>query len=507
VRSRQRSRPRRHPALDRARLARATVAVVAMTGLAPGAAGGQEIRFTPRAQEPLERRMVEFLRRDAYVVWTADSVLAAGDTVAADLLVLDAEARIAGVVTGDVFVVAGDLFLRPGSRLLGDVVVLGGGYYASGLAEIDGTLAYRPNDLYQVVSRDDGWSIYPVRETPGAVELPGLYGFAFPTYQRVDEWTFAWGVRLQAVRWAWQPSLKLEGRYLTERSKFQGSVAQYWYPTGSLRFGFEYERATRTNETWVRGDVSNTLSYFFVGDDFRNYYEADRAAFVIGGMEGRRWWPTVSLQWEKARSLPAEKQFVLFKTDELIPNPAIDEGETVSLAGELHLRRRGPSRRFDATARVEWADSSVAGDFSFLFGEGRVFWLTPGPGSHEIELFALARGDLSGRLPRQRWTAFGGRATLPTYDLLGFYGPRVVYGQASYLIPIPRLRLALVGPPKVLLRAATGTAWAPGEDPSFELNLMAGLRWSVLEAGVAADPGASGWDPQVYGILRFPGDL
>jgi hypothetical protein len=451
--------------------------------------------------------MFEFLERDAFVVWSADSVLASGDTVAADLLVLGSAARIAGVVTGDVFVVAGDLFLRPGSRLLGDVVVLGGGYYASGLAEVEGGVEYRPNDLYRVVPHDDGWAIYPVRETPSAVDLPGLYGFSFPTYQRVDEWTFAWGIRLQAVRWGWQPSLELEGRFLTERSEFQGSVGQYWFPTGSLRFGFEYERVTRTNETWVRGDVSNTLSYFFVGDDFRNYYQADRAAFVIGGMEGRRWWPTVSVQWEKAQSLPAEQQFVLFKKDELIPNPAIDDGETVSLAAELNVRRRGPSRRLEATARFEWADSSLAGDFSFLFGEGSVYWLTPGPGSHEIELFALARGDLAGSLPRQRWTAFGGRATLPTYDLLGFYGPRVVYGQVSYLIPIPPLRLALVGPPKVLLRAATGTAWAPDDDPSFELNLMAGLRWSVLEAGVAADPGASDWDPRVYGVLRFPGDL
>ncbi len=495
------------PLAGRPRFARWTLAVLGAIALAPTAAAAQEIRFTPRAEEPLERRLSEFLERDAFVVWSADSVLASGDTVAADLLVLGSAARIAGVVTGDVFVVAGDLFLRPGSRLLGDVVVLGGGYYASGLAEVEGGVEYRPNDLYRVLPRSDGWAIYPVREMPSAVELPGLYGFSFPTYQRVDEWTFAWGVRLQAVRWAWQPSLKLEGRYLTERSEFQGSVAQYWYPTGSLRFGLEYERVTRTNETWVRGDVSNTLSYFFVGDDFRNYYQADRAAFVIGGMEGRRWWPTLSVQWEKAASLPAEKQFVLFKKDELIPNPGVDDGETVSLAAEVHLRRRGPSRRLEASARVEWADSSVAGDASFVLGEGRVSWLTPGPGSHEIELFALARGDLSGRLPRQRWTAFGGRATLPTFDLLGFRGPRVLYGQASYLIPIQALRMALIGPPKLLLRAATGTAWEAGEDPSFELNLMAGLRWSVLEAGVAADPGASDWDPGVYGILRFPGDL
>lgn len=499
---------RRRTGRSRRNRERALVAILGLSLLVPGRfALGQEIRFTARAEEPYERRFSEFLRRGAYATWTADTVLAAGDTVPGNLLVLEAATRLAGVVTGDVYVVAGDLFLRPGSRVLGDVVVLGGGYYASGLAAVDGEVAYRPNDLYSVVEREDGWTIYSVRQMPRAVELLGLYGFSFPTYQRVDEWTFEWGLRLRAVRWAWQPTLEVAGRHLTERSELQGTVKQYWHPSGSLRFGFEYERATQTNESWVRGGISNTLSYFFVGDDFRNYYEVDRAAFVIGGVEGRRWWPTLSLQWEKAKSLEAEEQFVLFEDDELIPNPAVDDGETASLIAGLELRSRESVRRLEASVRAEWADSSVAGDFSFLFGEGRVSWLMPGLGTHEVELFALARGDLSGSLPRQRWTAFGGRATLPTFDLLGFHGPRVLYGQASYLIPIPALRVTMVGPPKVLLRAATGTAWGPDEDPDFELNLIAGLRWSVLEAGVAADPGRSGWDPGVYGILRFPGDL
>jgi hypothetical protein len=497
---------RRHgPATRRGRVLPAllTLALLASTP----SAHGQEIRFTARAEAVHERRLADFLRRGEHHTWTVDTVLAAGDTVSGDLLVLRSAARIAGVVTGDVFVVAGDLFLRPGSRILGDVVVLGGGYYASGLAAVDGAMAYRPNDLYSVLARDYGWAIYPAWETPRAVELPGLHGLSFPTYQRVDGWTLEWGARLRAVGWGWQPSLELSGRYLTERSELQGTVGQYWHPSGSVRFGFEYERATRTNETWVRGGVSNTFSFLFVGDDFRNYFDADRAAFVIGGIEGQPWRPTLSVQWEKARSLEAEERFVLFGEDEPIPNPAVDEGETVSLIAGLHARRRGPGTRLEASVRAEWADSSVAGDFSFLLGEGRAFLLLPGLGTHEVELFALARGDLWGSLPRQRWTAFGGRATLPTFELLGFHGPRALYGQATYLVPVHALRVTMIGPPKLLLRAATGTAWGPGQDPELALNLVAGVRWSVLEAGVAADPGTSGWDPKVYGVFRFPGDL
>jgi hypothetical protein len=179
----------------------------------------------------------------------------------------------------------------------------------------------------------------------------------------------------------------------------------------------------------------------------------------------------------------------------------------VSLIAEIGTRRRTSSSRFEGLLRLEAADSSVAGDFSFLLAEARLNWHTPGFASHEFELFGIARGDISGTLPRQRWSAFGGRATLPTFDLLSFYGPRLVYGQASYLIPISALRVVLIGPPRVLLRAATGTTWEEGGSSHFETNLIAGVRWSVLEAGVAFDPGGSDPSSRFYAILRFPGDL
>ncbi len=468
----------------------------------------QEVRFTPSADNPAERRLATFIDQGEYTVLAGDTVLQAGQaTIDGSLLVLNAAVRVATTVSGSVYVVDGDLFLRPGARIEGDVVVLGGGYYASSLADVVGEVIYRPNDLYTVLDRDDGWTIFPVREVPKAVELHGLYGFGFPFYQRVDALTLRWGATLRATGWAWQPSLEGEARFLTEEGDFQGTLKQYWYPTGSLRFGFEGERVTRTNEDWMRGDISNSLSFFFVGDDFRNYYGADRAAFVVRGSETAAWWPALSVQWEDATSKEAQSQFVLFGSDESEPNPSIDEGEIVSLIAEIGTRHRSAGSRFEGILRLEAADSSVAGDFSFLFGEAQVHWLTPGFGAHEVELFGIARGDISGTLPRQRWSAFGGRATLPTFDLLSFYGSRLVYGQASYLIPIPALRVAMIGPPKVLLRAATGSAWEPGGSAHFETNLIAGMRWSVLEAGLAVDPGGSDPTSRFYAILRFPGDL
>lgn len=467
----------------------------------------QQIEFTPRADRPVERRLDDFIEARRYQLITADSVLRDTASPVGNLLVLDAALRVATPVSGTVFVVDGDLFLRPGARIDGDVVVLGGGFYASELAEVSGEVTYLPNELYTVVATDVGWRIYPVREEPKAVQLHGLYGFGFPYYQRVDAVTLRWGATLRATGWAWQPSLEGELRFRTEQGEFEGTLRQYWYPSGFFQFGIEAERVTRTNEDWIRGDISNSLSYFFVGDDFRNYYGADRAAFVMRGSEAAAWRPLLAVQWEEARNKVAEKQFVLFGDDEPSPNPAIDEGETFSLIAGLGLHRRSSRSRFEGSVKVELADSSVAGDFSFIFGEARLYWLTPGFGSHEVELFGIARGDLDGDLPGQRWSAFGGRATLPTFDLLSFRGPRLVYGQGSYLVPITALRVTMIGPPKLLLRAVAGSTWGPGESADFETNLIAGLRWSIFEAGVAWDPGGSDPNSRLYAILRFPGDL
>jgi hypothetical protein len=473
----------------------------------PATSAAQTVEFDARSGEPAERRLADFLERGTYSVLARDTILSAGQAEIGSLLVLDASTRVSATVAGSVYVVDGDLFLRPGARVEGDVVVLGGGYYASELAEVTGDVVYRPNDRYTVVAGEGGWTISRFEEEQKAVELPGLYGFGIPYYQRVDAVTLRWGALLRATGWAWRPTLEGEIRYLTEDGDFQGTLKQYWYPSRSVSFGFEGERVTRTNEDWIRGNVSNSASFFFVGDDFRNYYGADRVAVVVRGNETATWWPSLSIQWEEATSKEAREQFVLFGDDDSPPNPAIDEGEAVSLIAEFDVRRHSSASLLEGNLTVEAADSSVAGDFSFVFGEASLYWLTPGFASHEVELFGIARGDISGRLPRQRWSAFGGRATLPTFDLLSFYGPRLVYGQASYLIPITALKVMLIGPPKVLLRAATGSTWEPEGSSHFETNLIAGVRWSVLEAGVAFDPGGSDPSSRFYAILRFPGDL
>lgn len=482
------------------------LAALALGLVLPTSLAAQEVRFDPRPDRPEERRLETFLEGD-FVLIDTDTILGPEARIEGNLLVLEADVRISGTITGDVAAVGADLFLRPGASIGGDVLSLGGGLYASSRAEVGGDVAWRPNDVYLLRRDAETIRILPVRDVPETFTLHGLSGILFPGYQRADEWTLGFGATARHVAWDWQPSLEARVRLKTERGDLEGTLRNAWVPTSALQFGVEAERVTRTNEGWVRGELANSLSFFFAGDDFRNYYEADRVALFLRGTETARLSPIVELEWEKARSLEASDQFVLFASGDAVPNPAIDAGEIVSARVGLELHRRTAETRLRTMAIIEAADSSAAGDFSYVLGEVSASWTGPALIGHGVEGFFMLRGDLSGELPRQRWTAFGGLATLPRLPVLSERGARFAYGHVTYLIPVNRLRVGLLGPPRLFLRAASGAAWNPGEEAGFETNLSAGVRLFVFELAVAVDPGASDLDPAVYGTLRFPGDL
>jgi hypothetical protein len=296
-------------------------------------------------------------------------------------------------------------------------------------------------------------------------------------------------------------------RFRTGQGEVEGTVRQFWHP-GPLEFGVVAERVTRTNEEWIAGAVSNSVSYLVTGDDFRDYYQADRAALVVRGRGGRGWTPEVRVGWEDAKTRRAGVHWTMFGSrDDVRPNPAVAEGETWSASLGLGVdRATGVRGRLVGRAYVEVADSAVAGDFSYVLGELRARWTTSGIGLHELDLFALARGDVSGNLPIQRWTGFGGRATMPTFDILSLRGSRVVYGHLGYSIPISGLEAGPLGSPAVFGRVAAGAAWTSGDSADVRANLLLGLQFWLLEGGLAVDPDADG-EASGYAVVRFPGDL
>lgn len=477
---------------------------------APPPAAGQEegrpeVTFTPRPNRPIERRLDRFIEAGGYRLWDADTTVARADTVPGDVLVLESMVRLEGRVEGTLVAVDSDVFLRPRSSVAGDLVVLGGGMYRSSLAAVEGEVVYEPTLLLQAVPREGGYAVHPVSSRPEPLDLDGLSGLRLPTAQRTDGWSLGVGGGLQAVNLAWQPSVHVTGTFHTGGERAVGSVRQFWYPSGRWRVGIEGGRGTRTAERWIRSDAGNTLTYLFGGDDYRNYYESDRARLVaehdLGGGEALR----LTAGWERVRSLPAREAGGLFGDDTVEPNPVVDAGEVWHTGLEARIRRESGLDSLALDVGIEGADASVGGDFSYLFGKARLDWRLPTAFDHRLELEARVRGDLAGDLPRHRWSAVGGAGTLPALDLLQFRGPRLLFGRITYLVPIPVLRVPRLGRPEILLRAATGTTWREGEDPDLHQSLVAGARFLLFEAGVAVDPGASpGEEARGFFTVRLP---
>lgn len=484
--------------------------LLALLAATAAEAAGQEIEFSPRADRPEERRLDRFLEAADYTVISRDTVVGRGDTLRRPALVLEAALRLEGHARGDVWVVGGDLFLRPGARLGGDAVVLGGGWYASSRAEVDGEVVHRPNLLLRAERTAGGWRIRHVAEERRILELHGLSGFHAPIYRRVTGLTFGWGGRVRAVDAAWQPGLEAEARVHTHGpARLGATVRHLWHPDGDLRFGLEGERAVRSNEEWIRADLPNSLRYLVAGEDLRDYHRSERATALVDRPARQGWGGGLALSWEQATSLDARPLAVLFGDDgDVRPNPAVDEGKIWSLEATLGYRRRTSDGRLRAELRVEAADSATAGDFSFALGGGRIAWRGPGlAGGHRLELFGIARHELAGELPRQRWSSLGGDATLPTLGTLERRGPRMFYVRSTYLVPLEALRVPVAGVPRLFLRNAAGAAWAEGAALRVEDNVTAGARFFFLEAGLTVDPTRSGLDPSllIQGVL--PGDF
>lgn len=500
-------RPARPEALagSRSRAIRASLALGLALAAVPTGLSGQDVRLAERPRSEAQRRLEAFLERGGFELWTRDTVLARGDTVRSSVLVLEGSARIAGRVAGDLYVVDGDLFLRTRGSIGGDVVVIGGGFYGSDLAEVAGTTTYRPGEQLRVMPEAGGYLIFPVRERLPAIELDGQYGFRGSSYQRVDAVTLSWGGLARAEALPGRPELELVGRYKTGPEKFEGSARASWYAGSRVRVGLSASRATRSNEDWIRPDWYNSLATLFTGDDARDYHRADRgqvelevrSTLLPDWRTDPRWSLTLSAGWEEARSLRARDVFVLLESDEARPNPEIDPGDGYSARAAFHWRTGDEASGGGVGLGLEAASRDVAGDFSFLLGEARATARGATSWGHTWEFFAIGRADLAGTLPAQRWSSIGGIGTLPAVPMLALRGERLLFGEAAYGVPLATAgRLARA---ELFVRGSAGAAWSEGEPLRLEENVTLGLRarlWSFgLELGAAAGPAPRG-DPE-----------
>lgn len=416
----------------------------------------------------------------------------------ASLVVLGRTAAIEGTVNGDVVVVGGDLFVRPGARISGRAVAIGGGVYPSALAVVErGTESHRDNtfdirsagDRYELAYR----SLYEHASPP--LLFPGVYGFRIPSYDRVNGASIPFG-----------PSFALLGgraeidalvTYRSDLGKIDPSVQGTAQLTRRIRAEAFAGRGTFSNDEWIWSDFVNSFSVLTSGDDTRNYFRADRGELTLH----RVWeWTNLSIEpflgglvedaWTVGPAYGERRApWSLFgKTDTLAmqrPNPPVMDGAIGSVLGGARLQYETPDLRVRARTRAEVSTTSPAGD-NFVQVTSDFDAGFPTFGEHEyamdVHWVTTAQG-----VPPQRFVYLGGPGTLVFLEMLAQGGDELLLIDQRYAIPVPSVRLGLLGEPTLIFRHRMGSAGL-GRLPAFEHVVGAGVLLTILRVELQMDP-------------------
>ncbi len=401
---------------------------------------------------------------------------------------------VSSTVRGDVVVVGGDLFMRPGAEISGRAVAIGGSTHHSTMARADGGLwSFR---FLNVEVRDvpAGFEVRegaPPPERMPIATLPGAYGLRMPTYNRVDGVVLPWGPELALA----------EGRLrvtplLAYRSQLGAlDVSTHVRAEAGPRWAIELtgSRGTFTNDGWIQSDFGNSVTTLLRGRDYRNYWRAER---FEGRVLPRLMVGEVSLvlgagaRTERAWSVAAGGPWSIGGRDSPEgtdrPNPEILPGRMTSLLGLAGASWEGVGMTLDGSVEIEVIVDAP---------EDVRFVQTTFDGSATIPTFGFqsltfrARALFTGGDPAspQRYAYLGGSGTLPTFTIMSMGGDRLFFLESSYNIRIDAVAVGLLGSPTISLRHMLGAA---GVDrlPSLEQNIGLRVALGFFRADAVLEP-------------------
>lgn len=444
---------------------------------------------------------------------TTDLVLPRDTTIPQSLIVIGRDVRIAAALQGDLVVIGGDVFLRPGARIDGDIVTAGGAIYDSFLAVVRGNRhAFRDETLVATPLPGGGYALeYRALRTReyATFSLPGIYGIGIPSYDRVNGVSLPAGpnIQLDSGRISIAPTIT----YRSHLGKLDPGVEGSLTLSRRTRLDVTAARTSRTNEEWIAGDLSNSLASIWSGRDKRNWYRADFAEAAV-----HRTWespigvltPYVGAQWERAWTTGIQDPprhlawSVTQRTDTIEgmarPNPIVDAGAiTSAVAGfEGEWEWKPQQLEVRASGRLEGAPR-VVGDrrFAQLTLDGRVEF----PLVRQVMFrFDWHGVGTAGDAPPQRFAYLGGSGTLRTLDLLSLGGDQLVYTESRAWMEVEQVRLPFVGSPTVMVRHMMGSAGVGGL-PALTHNLGVRVSLMLVRGEFVIDP-VSGETDVTFGV-------
>ena len=421
-------------------------------------------------------------------------------TITSTLIVVGRPTYLASKVQGNVVVIGGDLFLRPGADIAGHAVAIGGTVSPTALGRVGGRIESYRDDVYDV-AQGAGGTVLDLRATDAADPVPlvqtnGIYGLMIPTYERVDGLSLPVGalVTLAGGGVILEPAVT----YRSRLGAWDPSLTATVNEGGTVHFAGRVGYFTRTNDSWNYSDLVNSATSFFGGLDTRNYFRSKTAegrVFVAMARPGLTLEPFVGARYESVSPITAAGNVFGFRGRKSVEklarlNPLVEAGTIGSGLFGAQLNDTLGLVTSRVRAEVEQSLSTVAGTggFTQLTLDGHVAF--PTFRTQSIRIRAHGVGTAGDSVARARYAYLGGSGTLPVVELEELGGTELLFVETRYIMPLPGIALPLVGSPVLTLRHIMGSAGI-GSLPSLEQEIGVGIGLSALRLDFTTDAGGS----------------
>jgi cytoskeletal protein CcmA (bactofilin family) len=443
-----------------------------------------------------------------------DVTINTDEVIEGSVVVMKGTATIQGEVHGDVVSVFGDIDMDSTAQVTGDVVSVGGKIFRAKGASVGG-------DVVQT-----SWTGVKVDNNGEHVEA-GLNGVKVGS-KKEEEWkhkkTPRWGdsnfdsndflarynrvegllLGFQKARHYWdEPRTKdlnvaLYGHFgyafQNKNVSYQLGLERWIFNASRFTIGGELHDMTDTQDEWIISSFENSLSAFFIRQDFQDFYRRVGASGYVMQNITPNFRALVGYRKERFYSMDKETDWSLFHpVKKFRPNPAVDEIKMKSIFASVGLDTRNdvknPTQGWFINLEGEFARPDLNNDLvdfdRYILDVRRFQPLSFG----ESFDFRVRLGSSRGQLPVQYLYDLGGISTLRAYKFKEYQNKnRLLIINAEYRI-FDDIGAGLFNDINLIIFADAGSIWDAKETNTAFDDSFRQLTWADLKTDIGLGVG------------------
>lgn len=399
----------------------------------------------------IEKRATEKYLRNSDLKsfrFVGSSKIEDSETIDGNLIVVDGNLDVFGKVRGDILVIRGDVRLKAGSVVNGNVTAIDGSIRQNDDSHVKGSqLETRVKNLFTSGEWDND---YELNMYSGHRYHYGPYS-TLPLRHMDDQFILSFN-RVQGVFMGWAIPKQITGKYrylsvhgfggygFKEKSwRYELGGDRWLFNQTDYRFelGAKIYDLTDTKDNWLLTSWENSLSAVLLHRDYQDYYRRNGWELHASQNISIYFKGTLAYRNDDYESVQKNTNWALFGKREYRANPVIDEGNMRSLYGEVYFDNRdnleNPSKGWYAKLQVESSTSKLNSDFSFnqyLFELRRYQPL----GRYERLDLRFKMATSEGDVPLQKLYQLGGVGTMRGFRYKTLRGREGAFGGDRMLL-------------------------------------------------------------------------